>query len=219
MKKIICILMAVAMIAATCFVLTGCGDDKKTDPTKATVAATQPATQAVTNAPVQTVTEAPAQSVTAAPQATQGQDQPQSDVYGGITGTEAAEQALAYAGEGYQVVSNEQRYLRNQEAWYVGVQALVNDSTVYHIYINADGITPESEIPDRSGDQSGYWGGITLDTAVEYARAYLGEGWNITGSEQSEYNGAECWWIHAESEDGGSRILYVNSDGVIGEAV
>ena len=138
MKKIICILMAVAMIAATCFVLTGCGDDKKTDPTKATVAATQPATQAVTNAPVQTVTEAPAQSVTAAPQATQGQDQPQSDVYGGITGTEAAEQALAYAGEGYQVVSNEQRYLRNQEAWYVGVQALVNDSTVYHIYINAD---------------------------------------------------------------------------------
>lgn len=213
MKRFVCLLIAVAMIAAACLVLTGCGDDKK-DEKKATTASTQAATQVATTA--QGATLAPAQQNTPALQPTQAQNTQQSDVYGGLTSDEAAAQALDFAGQGYEVVSGEQRYLGNDEAWYIGVKAFVEDSTVYYMYINSDGITPESEIPDRSNPQSGVYAGMTLDEAVQMVLDYLGEGWNVVGSEQRYLRNDEAWFIYA-SDDGGETVsyYYVVSSGVV----
>ena len=225
MKKVISILTAAALLTATCILFAGCGEEKKD--TKETAAPTQAATQAVTEAPTAVpATQAPA---TLAPveQPTEPQEQTEApteyegaELYGGITANFAASSALDCAGSGYEVVSVEQRYLRNQEAWYIGVKALTTDSTIYYIYVNENGAYPVSEIPYRGSGQEGVCGGITLDTAVEYAKNYLGEGYDVTGSEPTRFTGVEAWWIMAEATDGSdSRVLYVNSDGVIGEAV
>lgn len=216
MKRSVCLLIVVAMIAAVCFAFAGCGDDKKKeDAKKSEATSAQAATQAAATA--QNMTSAPVQQNPQTPDATQAQDAPQdSDIYGGITSVEAAEQALAFAGEGYEVVSNEQRYLRNVEAWFVGVKAFTEDSTVYYMYINSDGVTPVSEIPDRSNPQSGVYAGMTLDEAVQMVCDYLGEGWNVVGSEQRYLRNDEAWFIYA-SDDGGETVshYYVVSSGVI----
>lgn len=228
MKRIICLVLAAVMIAFTCLVLAGCGEDKK-DAANATAAPTQAATNTsatqnpaaqsnATQAPAAQSPAAQAPAETSAEAATQAQGSGGVDLYGGITSKEAVEMALAYVGDGYEVVSNEQRYLRNQEAWYVGVKAFTVDSTVYYLYVMKGEVAPVTAIPDRSNGQSGLWGGIDLNTAVEYAISYLGDDYRVTGSEMSEFNGADVWWITAESAND-TRILYVNSNGVIGEAV
>ncbi len=214
MKKFVCIFLAALMIAATCMILAGCGEDKK-DAKKATVAPTVAPTQAPTVVPTAAATLAPITELsTDAPQEEQPQETQNPDLYGGITSAEAVEQALYYVGEGYEVVSNVQSYMYEQEAWYVGVKAFTQDSTVYYMYINSSGIYPQTEIPDRTSPQSGLWGDITLDQAVSMVRSYLGEGWTVTGSTQSYYGDDEAWNITAETEDS-TYILYVNANGVL----
>lgn len=212
MKKIICILLA-ALMAAACLALTGCDAEKKAaDPTQTpTVEATQTPTEVAAQ---ETPTSAPA---TQAPP--QQDDQPQSaddsEIYGGITSVEAAEAALAYAGEGYEVKSNERAYFRNNEAWLVGVMAFTEDSTIYYLYVNKDDVIPQTDIPDRSSGQSGLWGDITLDQAMQYAKAAINSEWRAVGSEQRYLSNQEAWYITFESPDGNEHVyVYVDGSGV-----
>lgn len=220
MKKIITLLLAAAMMTASCAVLTACGNkDKKKDAEKATtavsatVAATQAAAQPATNAPQQQ----DQQQATAAPDnaATQASAQA-SDVYAGKTAEQAKQAALDYAGSGYEAVSAEQKYLRNREAWLIGVKAFTTDSTIYYIYVLEDEAVPQTDIPDRGNGQEGVYGGLTLDQAMQAAKEYAGGDWAMVSSEQKYLRNQEAWLIGA-SRDGGETIyyLYVNENGVV----
>ena len=150
-KRIISIVLAVSMITAMCAILSGCGEDKKnTTPTSATQA-TAAATQAATTAPAVISTLAPAateapQIATGAPDATEAPAP--AAPYAGIDEQSAVQNAIAYAGTGYMSVSTEQRYFRNQEAWYIGLTAIDgHDDNIYYVYVTANDVIPQQEIP------------------------------------------------------------------------
>ena len=150
-KKIISIVLAVSMITAMCAILSGCGEDKKnTAPTSATQA-TAAATQAATTAPAVISTLAPAateapQIGTGAPDATEAPAP--AAPYAGIDEQSAVQNAIAFSGTGYMSVSTEQRYFRNQEAWYIGLTSIDgHDDNIYFVYVTANDVIPQQEIP------------------------------------------------------------------------
>lgn len=150
-KRIISVVLAVTMITAMCAILSGCGEDKKnTAPTTATQV-TAAATQAATTAPAVISTLAPAateapQIGTGAPDVTEAPAP--AAPYAGIDEQSAVQNAIAYAGTGYMSVSTEQRYFRNQEAWYIGLTSIDgHDDTVYYVYVTANDVIPQQEIP------------------------------------------------------------------------
>ncbi|MBQ9515520.1 MAG: hypothetical protein IJR57_05355 [Ruminococcus sp.] len=151
-KRIISIVLAVSMITAMCAILSGCGEDKKnTAPTSATQAATQAATQEATATPAvistlaPVATEAP-QIGTGAPDATEAPAP--AAPYADIDEQSAVQNAIAFAGTGYMSVSTEQRYFRNQEAWYIGLTAIDgHDDNIYYVYVTANDVIPQQEIP------------------------------------------------------------------------
>lgn len=148
-KRIISVVLAVSVIAAMCAILSGCGEDKKnTAPTSAAQAATQasqaPAAEITTLAPDATQAQTPAaEEATEAP-ATNVDSSP----YAGIDEQSAVQNAVDFAGSGYMAVSTEQRFFRNQEAWYVGLTAVDGgDGNVYYVYVTATDVIPQQEIP------------------------------------------------------------------------
>ena len=148
-KRIISIVLAVSVITAMCAILSGCGEDKKnTAPTSATQSATQAATQEATTAPAMISTLAPV--ATEAPQvSTDATEAPAPAApYAGIDEQSAVQNAIAFAGTGYMSVSTEQRYFRNQEAWYIGLTAIDgHDDNIYYVYVTANDVIPQQEIP------------------------------------------------------------------------
>ena len=66
----------------------------------------------------------------------------------GIDEQSAVQNAIAFAGTGYMSVSAEQRYFRNQEAWYIGLTAIDgHDDNIYYVYVTANDVIPQQEIP------------------------------------------------------------------------
>lgn len=162
MKRIICVL-SVFMLAAVCMVLTAC--EKQTDdPTvgatetiEATVAQSTVSPIGAEKAPqedIQTETTGQdSENVIGQPETAAAMEEPEfksDDVYAGITLQAATQQAFdeGVVSGGYKCVSQEQRFLRNREAWYLGFQTTDgSDATVYYVYVG-DGFTvPEQEIP------------------------------------------------------------------------
>lgn len=235
MKKIICIVLALMMIAATATVLGGCGDDKsksssKTDATKATQAATTAQTSAPT-AVLTTLAPTPTQAeVTEAgdePTVVPDDDDDNTDayygIYGGLSGQDAILKALSYAGAGYQCVYYDHQYLRNQEAWYIGLQASEGtDGAVYYLYVNDNECVPVTEIPNIGGQNSGDSGifsedyaGISEQEAIFKALGMMEEEYVCVSSEAASYGGSEYWLIGIQKSDSdGSDIyyFYVNGD-------
>ena len=243
MKKIVCLILAVLMIAATATVLSGCGDDKSksSSATEATKAPTVAPTQAPTVMPTAQLstlsgqpleTLAPQVEETAAPVEEQTEEQQNSGdngsdyygTYGGLTGQNAILAALNYAGEGYQCVSYEQRYLQNSEAWYIGIQAADgSDPTVYYLYVNANDCVPTGDIPSISGgngEGNGNYAGIPEQEAIIKALGMRDEVCTCVSSEQSGVGGTEYWRIGIQSNDDPDGEIYyylVSSDSCIPE--
>lgn len=240
MKKIICVLLAISMIAATAAILGGCGDDKSKksdkDATTATSAATEVLSTTASTEVLSTIasteaetldpqeddpTEDDPQEVTEEP----ATEQSYYDSYGGLTGQEAILKATEYAGAGYQCVYYDRQYLRNQEAWYIGVQAADgSDDAVYYLYVNANECVPVTEIPAIGGEISeeteeevieDIFAGISEQDAINKAIDSMEEDYTCVSSEQSEVGGAEYWLIGIQEvgDDSGEVLyFYVNSD-------
>ena len=218
MKKILCIVLALSMIAATALVISGCGDDKsksssKTEATKAptTAATTAPTTSATRNnaAPAPGETQNEQESETTDEQIptdpVDSTDAEYYNNYGGLSGQQAILKALNFAGEGYQCVSYDKQYLQNQEAWYVGVQATDgSNDTVYYIYVNADQCVSETEIPAISAGGStdpDSHGGVTEAQAINIAIQNQEGEYSCVAAEAIEIDGDEYWRIGLQSSD------------------
>lgn len=139
---------------------TGCGSDTAKSSTAATTsAASTTSTEATTAA--ETTTAAP--ETTAAPAETEApvadtsgsepsgeptEDTPPKETYAGLTEIDAITKALEFAGPAYAQVSAEQAYLRNVEHWLIGVHRDGDtESLVYYIYVSADEVVPQEELP------------------------------------------------------------------------
>lgn len=209
MKKVISLLLALLMTAAV-IMLSGC-NEKKSNP-KATQATDVP------DAVLSTVSPAELKPLTE-----QGGDtEAYHTVYGGMTGQEAILEALGYVGAGYQCVSFEKRYLRNDEAWYIGIRASNgSDDTVYHLYVNKNRCVPQQDIPTLGGknrkDEGVFeenYAGISEQEAIFKAVGMAGD-YVCVSSEQTEKDGTEYWRIGVQKTDeSDSEIMYyyVNKD-------
>ena len=223
MKRILCIVLALLMVSATALVLGGCGDDKsksssKTEATKAptiaaTTAPTTPTAAKNTLATVQPQTDNDDETDATEEQPT---DQDPSDAeyygeYGGLSGQEAILRALDYSGSGYQCVSYDKQFLQGQEAWYVGIQATQgNDDTVYYLYVNADQIVPETEIPaiDDNGNGNDLYAGITEQEAINTVLDMYGDGYICVSSEEAGAGATEYWRIGVQDNAGEEAVVY-----------
>lgn len=164
MKRIVCVLTAL-LLAAVVVVLTAC--EKQTDSPAAGVTETQEAASAQStvspigaektpqnNKDAQADTEnQDSENVSRQAETAAVMDEPEfksDDQYAGMTLQAATQQAFdeGVVSGGYKCVSQEQRFLRNREAWYLGFQTTDgSDETVYYVYVG-DGFTvPEQEIP------------------------------------------------------------------------
>lgn len=224
MKKFLCITLVLLIMAAAATILVGCGEDKSKSssaaqatkaPTSAATAATVPTTSLTTLAPAQQNTQPDQDDETADQQEAEPVDPSDAEYYneyGGISGQQAILKALSYAGQGYQCVSYDKRYLQNQEAWFVGVQAAYGeDETVYYLYVNADQCVPVTDIPAIGGssdDQPGSYGGITQTKAIAIAIQNQEGEYSCTSSEQVEIDGVEYWRIGLQSDDDGDGQTY-----------
>ena len=172
MKKIISLILAFTMLAVSAVLFAGCSEKK----------------DAATEAPQ--VTEAPAQQTEAAVLDTvvpdeletlAGQDVQETEFvdapvqgggssaytegsYGGLTGEEAILKAISYAGAGYHCIYYAKRYLRNQEAWYLGLQA-DGSNYMYFAYVNDNSCAPVTEIPNIGGNNTENSGVFSVDYA------------------------------------------------------
>ncbi len=230
MKKIVCILLAFAVLAATAAVLGGCGKEK----TKSSKSASTEADATVPPAELSTLS--PSASELPASEHSEGDDTQAKgadnhgaaydSVYGGISGQEAILKALDAVGAGYQCVFYSRRNLRNQEAWYLGIRTSDgSDSTVYHLYVNQDRCVPEEEIPNIGGDNrrgSGIFeesfAGIAEQEAIFKALDTQNEDHLCVSSEQSALDGREYWLIgirQSDAPDAEIKYLYVDRDSCI----
>ncbi|MBQ9680123.1 MAG: hypothetical protein IJV48_05530 [Ruminococcus sp.] len=164
MKRIICALTALTL-TVTCVIFTAC--KKQTD--APTIGATETTEATIAQSTVSPIgAEKTPQEEETVQGETAGQDneivsgqaetaaaieEPESksdDQYAGMTLQAATQQAFdeGVVSGGYKCVSQEQRFLRNREAWYLGFQTTDgSDETVYYVYVG-DGFTvPEQEIP------------------------------------------------------------------------
>ena len=233
MKRIICFILTLTVAAASALMFTGCGDKDKKDATEATAAATTAATtptvkpaemSTVTTAPVETLGQLQNNNSTEAAQPTEGSTtSAYYDTYGGLTGQQAILKAISYVGAGYQCVYYDQRYLRNQEAWYIGVQASEGeDTTVYYLYVNESSCVPVNEIPNIGGNNqadsgvfSTEYAGISEQEAIVRALDMCGDKYGCIYSDHAELNGVEYWKIGVQevnNTDGEILTYYVNAD-------
>ena len=231
MKKILCIVLALLVLAALGIFIGSCSKNKSesssSSPTEATKA---PATQATaataaatptypraTLAPVarETQNEQYDETTPTEETPTEREDSTDSEYYGqygGISGQDAILKALDYAGAGYQCVHYDREYLQNQEAWYVGVQAADgSDDTIYYLYVNADQCVPVAEIPDISGNNSGGsedHAGISEQEAISRTLEMYEDDYTYVSSEPVTVNGGEYWRIGLKSLDETDDEIY-----------
>lgn len=212
MKKLLAILLVCALAATMCFVLAGCGDDKKSDD-KDTKNATQAATTTAPTAPAATKAAGGTQSGGTTQQATPGTYSQASgytanDVwYAGISENDALSKALDSIPEGGALTAIYPGYYNDgTPCWVIefkgesGTSYVCYATNLYCTYIEFDEYNDD-------------YAGITAGAASDEAAAAIGNG--AVAYEAScgyYYDGTPCWMVSVIDSYGNYYLVYVSSD-------
>ena len=228
MKRIFCIVLAVALIAATAVVITGCNDKK--DNQTATQAATVAATVAPTVAATQEATVAATQAVASTNAAQQAQS---GDAYAGYTQEQALQQAVN-SNPGYYANSIERgNDASGAPAWVV---VMINDAgEEMTAYVKQDGVATSPNGNSNSGNQTatnateavaatenngnnggeGLFAGYTREQAVQRALGELPDCSVDSITQGTNVYGNPSWVVTMTNTEGRSFICYLWEEGVI----
>ncbi len=218
MKRIVCVLLTLALVASLCMAMTACGDKKDDSEKKIyTTVATQPATQAATQAALRNPTTAPLNPALDAqqPAATLSVD---SEQYGGLTSGEATQNVLQSAGEGSYLLGYYQGTTPDgNDAWIVTVQTPAGEEAVYY---SAYGFCypaydeESDQVEEGHGINDAYYANVSEQQAGQIALNNMGDdNWMIIASSQGSYEGVDAWVITIENlETGATRRAYVSGN-------
>lgn len=239
MKKILSLILAAAILAATGLILTGCGEDKKeAEKTYETTAPAQQTTEAGTLATEQTESQTTGQTPTyAAADATDGQSADAGDAYAGVSQDEALNLAVNnvpgyYANSIYQGTAAD-----GTPAWVV--QMVDENGNETTCYIKSDGTvisdmsgqgsydsTEATAYPDGDSDaettvSNGNSGqqnesGLSQDAAVNMAISDVGNNSYVDSVYYgNDNNGNPCWVVVTNNANGNRYISFVSDSGVV----
>lgn len=213
MKRILCFVLAIAMLAMTALVLTGCNNNNKTEET---TAPTQPATQKPT---VWQPTDRTTTKSTDATEATGATGSGSGTT--GVSQEAAMDMAVKQFTGCYVNGIYEGTDPQGNKAWVLLM--LGEDGNEFTAYVSggkaytADGAGSEASTEQSTAgdsDTAQAYAGHTETDAITLAIADTGSDYTVTETYKG-YNtaGEACWVIHLTSPEGESFISYVTADG------
>ena len=214
MRKLIAIVLTVALVFAVCAIMAGCGDNKAADTTPTTQAATQ-AVKATTAPAAQSNDNSGSSAAdTDTDDNDDDDDSDGSSEYAGITYDKACSLALDRSGSGASIYGCYQGYMPdgnggNTQAWIVTV--LDADGSTRTYYCGFPFCIPVDD--PVSSDTESDFANISEDKARSLVLERLGDGAEITGVSQGTMpNGdggtVDAWIVTATDADGNSHSYY-----------